>query len=170
MSTPPPPPPPSPPPPPPPPASMTAELDCPLHAIGFEYELVSPQKVTGRLRVTQVCCQPFGVLNGGVSAMVAESVASLGAYVASGFRRVAGVQLSTNHIKAALLGDTVEVEAEPVQVGKTIQVWQVQIWRTNPSLKKKVLLSTSKITLVSNLHASEKMKGYEETVKKYAKL
>ncbi|XP_020265752.1 1,4-dihydroxy-2-naphthoyl-CoA thioesterase 1 [Asparagus officinalis] len=150
-------------------SEATAALDRPLNAIGFEYELISPQRVTGRLKVTEICCQPFGVLNGGVSAMMAESVASLGAYVASGFRRVAGAQLSTNHIKAALLGDLVQVEALPIQVGKTIQVWEVQLWKMNPSAKK-ILLSTSKITLVSNLPASDDMKGYEEIVRKYAKL
>lgn len=152
-------------------SKATAALDRPLNTLGFEYELISPQKVTGKLKVTESCCQPFGVLNGGVSAMLAESVASLGAYVASGFKRVAGIQLSTNHIKAALLGDIVEVEALPIQAGKTIQVWEAKLWRIHPSASgRKILLSVSKVTLVSNLPASDDMKGYEETVRKYAKL
>jgi hypothetical protein len=37
--------------------SRTGELNLPLHVIGFEVEELSPQKVTGRLRVTQNCCQ-----------------------------------------------------------------------------------------------------------------
>lgn len=67
--------------------------------------------------------QPFDVLSGGVSALMAESMASLGAYVSSGFKRVAGVQLATNHLRAVLLADVVEAEARPIQAGKTIQVY-----------------------------------------------
>ncbi|XP_008800320.1 1,4-dihydroxy-2-naphthoyl-CoA thioesterase 1 isoform X1 [Phoenix dactylifera] len=153
------------------PAAMTASIDRTLHALGFEYELVSPQKVTGRLKVTKTCCQPFDVLNGGVSALVSETLASLGAYMASGFRRVAGVQLSTNHLKPALLGEEVEAEARPIQLGKTIQVWEVQIRKSDPSTTgRKVLLSTSRVTLICNQQASESMESYKETLKKYAKL
>jgi len=61
--------------------------------------------------------QSFDWLNGSVSALMAETTASIGCYIASGYRRLAGVQLSINHVGPACLGDLVQARATPIQLG-----------------------------------------------------
>jgi acyl-coenzyme A thioesterase PaaI-like protein len=53
---------------------------------------------------------------------MAEVTASIGCYVASGYQRLAGVQLSINHVGPAQLGDLVQATAKPIQLGCKIQV------------------------------------------------
>ncbi|CAL4904722.1 unnamed protein product [Urochloa decumbens] len=151
-------------------SEKTAELDPVLHSIGFEIEEVSPSELTGRLPVTARCCQPFKVLHGGVSALVAEGLASMGAHMASRYSRVAGVSLTINHFRSAAVGDVVLARAAPLHLGRSTQVWEVKLWKQDPSVpgKKGPQISESRVTLLCNLPVPENLKNAGDALKKYA--
>lgn len=150
---------------------MKEILDAPLDVIGFKISEISPQKISGYFLVVKKCCNPFNVLHGGVSALVAESLASMGAHVASGFERVAGVHLSIHHLRSANLGEIVYAEAKPLNVGKSIHVWEVNLWKNNSLiLGERILISTSRVTIKTNMPLPKNVKDADVIIKKYAKL
>ncbi|KAL6846855.1 hypothetical protein ACP4OV_022708 [Aristida adscensionis] len=151
-------------------SSMTAELDPVLHSMGFEIRELSAAGLGGRLPVTARCCQPFKVLHGGVSALVAEALASMGAHMASGYTRVAGVHLSINHFRSAALGDVVLARAAPIHLGRSTQVWEVKLWKEDPSREgeKGAQISESRVTLLCNLPVPDTLKHAGDALKKYA--
>ncbi|KAK6151297.1 hypothetical protein DH2020_013932 [Rehmannia glutinosa] len=154
------------------PPPKTEILDAPLHTIGFEIDELSAHKVSGHLLITSKCCQPFNVLHGGISALIAEALASIGTHIASGYHRVAGIQLSINHLKTAQVGDFIVAEATPVNVGKSVQVWEVRILKCDPSKKSedKTLIASSRVTVLCNLPVPESARDAAQNLKKYAKL
>lgn len=95
----------------------------------LDIELVetSPERVTATMPVTPKHHQPFGVLHGGVSVVLAESVASVGAYLAApeGCTAV-GMEVNANHIRSVRQGRLVAV-ATPHHTGRTTHVWGVEI-------------------------------------------
>ncbi len=86
-----------------------------------------PERVVMRLPVDWKVHQPYGILHGGVSALLAESAASFGAALAAEpGRSVVGIELNASHLRSVRDGH-LTAEATPVRVGRTIQVWRISL-------------------------------------------
>jgi uncharacterized protein (TIGR00369 family) len=95
--------------------------------LGVSVLEASPERVVLSVPVTWKVHQPYGILHGGVSALLAESAASLGAALAAGpDRRVVGIEISASHLRALREG-TLLATATPVRAGRTVQVWEIRL-------------------------------------------
>lgn len=88
----------------------------------------SGDKVTLEMDVTPRVHQPFGILHGGASAVMAESAASIGAYlnVDPATQMAVGTDLNVSHLRGKSEG-RVRATALPVRRGRTMHVWTVEI-------------------------------------------
>lgn len=87
--------------------------------------------------------QPFGLLHGGASVVLAESLGSLAGYLCleDMNKAVVGQEINANHIGSVRNGKVIG-RAEPIHVGRTSQVWQVTI-----KDEKDKLICVSRMTL-----------------------
>lgn len=98
------------------------------HTIGIHITTLTPELVVATMPVDDRTRQPFGLLHGGASAALAETVASLGAFMSidSETQAAVGVELNTNHIRGKREG-VVTATATPLHRGRTIHVWEIRI-------------------------------------------
>lgn len=98
-----------------------------INLLGIVQETVTKEKVVLSMEVKEEHCQPFGIMHGGVSAVLAETAASLGALENAEEGRIpVGMDIHSRHVKSVAKG-RLTVEAEPVSIGRTVQVWEVTI-------------------------------------------
>ena len=104
-------------------------------AIGFDVSEMGPTRVTGTVELGPDQHTPWGVVHGGVYCAVIESAASIGASAAVADRGqfAVGVNNSTDFLRPVTAGP-VDVVAEPVQQGRTLQLWLVQLTREDGKL------------------------------------
>ena len=107
---------------------MQFETENTIHsALGIEIEEMSPERVVATMPVDHRTHQPFGLLHGGASVVLAESVASIGAVLNAGPGRVAvGMEVNANHIRSKRSGQ-VRAVGTPVHIGKNTTVWEIRI-------------------------------------------
>jgi 1,4-dihydroxy-2-naphthoyl-CoA hydrolase len=87
----------------------------------------SAERVVLRLPVDWKVHQPYGLLHGGVSALLAESAASLGGALAAGPEHgVVGTELNASHLRSLRDGH-LTATATPLRVGRTVQVWRITL-------------------------------------------
>ena len=96
-----------------------------MEKMGIEFLEVGPEKVSARIPV-KGNEQYFGLLHGGANAAMAETVASVGAWVGDPSRDVLGMELKVNHLKGAS-GGWVTATGMPLHAGRTTAVWEVRI-------------------------------------------
>ena len=95
--------------------------------LGMEFLEVGDDFITARVPVDARTKQPYGLLHGGVSVVLAETLGSCGAAFScpSGHRAV-GLDINANHLKGATSG-WVTGTTRPVHIGRTTQVWQIDL-------------------------------------------
>ena len=86
-----------------------------------------PERVVLRLPVTWKVHQPYGILHGGVSALIAESAASIGGAVSVGPDHiVVGTELNCSHLRSMTSG-TLTATATPFRKGRSVHVWGIEL-------------------------------------------
>jgi uncharacterized protein (TIGR00369 family) len=95
--------------------------------LGIEFLEVGDDFVRARVPVDARTRQPYGILHGGVSVLLAETLGSCGAaYAAPPGHRTVGLDINANHLRSATTG-WVTGTARPVHVGRSTQVWQIDL-------------------------------------------
>jgi uncharacterized protein (TIGR00369 family) len=108
--------------------SLTADsANSAVSHLGMEFVEVGDDFIRARLPVDERTRQPYGLLHGGVSVALAETLGSCGAahVVPEGYQ-VVGLEINANHLKGARSG-WVTGTTRPLHMGRSTQVWAIEI-------------------------------------------
>jgi uncharacterized protein (TIGR00369 family) len=99
-----------------------------LDTLGIKIEEAAPERVRLSMPVTGRVHQYTGLLHGGVSVVLAETAAAIGAALNTDLARFTpvGVEINANHVRSVSRG-TVTAEAVPIYQGRQLTVWSIEI-------------------------------------------
>ncbi|HYK71843.1 MAG TPA: hotdog fold thioesterase [Pseudoneobacillus sp.] len=102
--------------------------DTLIETLGIKITTLEKGKVIATMPVDERTRQPFGLLHGGASVALAETVASIGAYelVDKATEGVAGLEINANHVRGKRDGEVTAI-ATVLHQGKTTMVWDIKI-------------------------------------------
>ncbi len=112
--------------------------------LGISYTYVSPERVEATMPVDHRTRQPFGILHGGATLALAETVAGLGSMMlAKPDETIVGMQVSGNHISSAHEGDSVRAVATVVHAGRSSHVWNIDVFTSTGKLVSSIRVVNS---------------------------
>ena len=112
--------------------------------LGIQYTYASHERIEATMPVDHRTRQPFGILHGGATLALAETVAGLGSMViCNPDEFVVGMQVSGNHISSAHEGDTVRAVATIVHKGRSSHVWNVDVFTSTEKLVSSIRVMNS---------------------------
>jgi len=102
--------------------------DTMLDVLGISFTAVGEDYLEARMPVDRRTHQPFGILHGGASVVLAESLGSTGATFCVDTEKYycVGQEINANHIRPIRHGEVVG-RAEPVHIGRRSHVWSIRI-------------------------------------------
>lgn len=120
--------------------------------LGIELTELGSNHLAATMPVDHRTCQPMRLLHGGASVVLAETIGSLAANAANHdpSRRYVGQEINANHLRPVPEGSTVTGVARPVHVGRSSQVWSIEI-----SNERGQLVCVSRLTLAAIAAARE---------------
>ena len=112
--------------------------------LGIQYTYASEDRVEATMPVDERTRQPFGILHGGATLALAETVAGLGSMIlAKPDEMVVGMQVSGSHMSSAHEGDTVRAVGTIIHKGRSSHVWNVDIFTSTDKLVSSVRVINS---------------------------
>lgn len=112
--------------------------------LGIQYTYASEDRVEATMPVDERTRQPFGILHGGATLALAETVAGLGSMIlCQPDEIVVGMQVSGNHMSSAHEGDTVRAVGTIIHKGRSSHVWNVDVFTSTDKLVSSVRVVNS---------------------------
>jgi 1,4-dihydroxy-2-naphthoyl-CoA hydrolase len=108
--------------------SLTAlHVDTTVAHLGIEFLEVGDDFIRARAPVDARTRQPAGILHGGISVVLAETLGSCGAaYASPAGQRVVGLDINANHVRSVSEGWVIGT-GRPLHIGRTTHVWQIEL-------------------------------------------
>jgi 1,4-dihydroxy-2-naphthoyl-CoA hydrolase len=103
--------------------------------IGIEFTAIGNDFIEAKMPVDKRTHQPFGLLHGGASVALAETLGSVAAHLCIDATKqfCVGLEINANHIKGAKSG-FVTGKTKPIHIGRKTQVWEIRITDENEDL------------------------------------
>jgi uncharacterized protein (TIGR00369 family) len=118
--------------------------DTLMGSLGIQYTYTAAGRVEAIMPVDTRTRQPFGILHGGATLALAETVAGMGSMLAcEPDETVTGMQVSGNHISSAHEGDTVRAVGTIIHKGRSSHVWNVDVFTSTDKLISSVRVVNS---------------------------
>jgi 1,4-dihydroxy-2-naphthoyl-CoA hydrolase len=111
--------------------------------LGIEFIEISEHGITATMPVDERTVQPYGILHGGASVALAETLGSVAAHASIDSEKYqsVGLEINANHIRSVRNGIVTGI-ASPVHIGRSTHVWSIEIRN-----EEEKLVCTSRITM-----------------------
>ncbi|ABR74915.1 esterase [Actinobacillus succinogenes] len=101
--------------------------NCAVSHLGIRFTAFGDDWLEAAMPVDRRTTQPFGLLHGGISAALAETVGSMAGWLcADDNQTAAGIEINASHLRPVKSGE-ITARATPVRLGQTLQVWDIHL-------------------------------------------